>query len=62
MTTLYKILSFVALAMTLLPSFLVFQGVIDPGLSKTLMFIGTIIWFITAPMWLNKSKPGPEED
>jgi hypothetical protein len=55
MSRLFKLLSFIALTMTLLPSFLVFQGIIEPSLSKTLMFIGTVLWFLTAPKWLNKS-------
>ncbi|ERM83207.1 hypothetical protein P872_16930 [Rhodonellum psychrophilum GCM71 = DSM 17998] len=56
MPLLFKILSFIALTMTLIPSFLVFQGIIEPSLSKTLMFIGTVLWFLTAPRWLNKSQ------
>lgn len=62
MSRLFKILSFIALAMTLAPSFLVFQGIIEPRLSKTLMFIGTLLWFFTAPRWMNKSQEDTLED
>ncbi|WP_339751469.1 hypothetical protein [Algoriphagus aquimarinus] len=61
MKTILKIISFAALALTLVPSFLVFKGVITPELSKTLMLIGTIIWFGTASFWMNKSEEKEEE-
>lgn len=56
MTTILKIISFIGLAFTLIPSFLVMKGVIDPQNSKILMLIGTIIWFITASFWMNKTE------
>ncbi len=62
MSILYKAISFIALAMTLIPSFLVFQGIIEPALSKNLMFTGTVLWFLTAPRWLNKSSEEPDAD
>ncbi|QDH78928.1 hypothetical protein FKX85_07710 [Echinicola soli] len=58
MKTLIKLISFIALGLNLIPAFLVFQGVISSDQCKTLMFIGTVVWFITAPMWMNKK---PEE-
>jgi len=62
MTLILKILSFIGLGLTLIPSFLVFQGIIEPSLSKTLMLVGTIIWFATAPQWLNKFQEEPKEE
>ncbi|KEO75699.1 hypothetical protein [Anditalea andensis] len=62
MTFFLKIFSFVGLGLTLVPSFLVFQGFIEPGLSKTLMLVGTIIWFATAPQWLNKFQEEPKDE
>lgn len=56
MKTILKTISFAALALTLAPSFLVFWGYIEPSLSKTLMLIGTIIWFVTASYWINNSE------
>lgn len=58
MKTLLKILSAIGLILTLLPSFLVFAGVIEFDTHKLLMLIGTILWFATAPFWMNK---GPDE-
>ncbi|RAI91512.1 hypothetical protein [Algoriphagus yeomjeoni] len=60
MKNILKIISFAALALTLAPSFLVFKGSITPELSKTLMLIGTIVWFATASFWMNKSEEETE--
>jgi hypothetical protein len=46
----------VGLALTLLPSILTFYGTISLENSKIYMFIGTIIWFVSAPTWMNKSQ------
>ncbi|GAB3661576.1 hypothetical protein GCM10028791_36170 [Echinicola sediminis] len=54
MNTLFKIISFIALGLTLIPSFLVFTGTITADQCKNLMFAGTVAWFITAPKWMNK--------
>lgn len=48
------IISIVCLALTIVPSFLVFAQVIDMGQNKTLMLLGTAGWFITAPYWMRK--------
>ncbi|WP_086542174.1 hypothetical protein [Algoriphagus antarcticus] len=61
MATILKIISFAALALTLVPAFLVFWGYIEPNLSKTLMLIGTVVWFGTASFWMNKSEEEEEE-
>lgn len=61
MATILKIISFAALALTLVPAFLVLWGYIEPSLSKTLMLIGTIVWFGTASFWMNKSEEEEEE-
>ena len=48
------ILSFVFLAMTIVPAFLVFAQVMTMSQNKILMFIGTVGWFVTAPFWMKK--------
>lgn len=50
------IISYLSLGLTLIPSFLVFTGNITLDSSKILTFIGTIIWFISAPSWMNKTE------
>jgi hypothetical protein len=49
-----KILSATGLILTLAPSFMVFSGVITLDMDKWLMLLGTIMWFVTAPFWMNK--------
>lgn len=51
-----KIISYLGLILTVVPSFLVFAGVIELSFHKTLMLIGTLLWFLTAPFWMNKEK------
>lgn len=51
-----RIISYIGLLLTVVPAFLVFSGVIELRFHKTLMFIGTLLWFITAPFWMNRQK------
>ena len=54
MKLILKILSVIGLILTLVPSFMVFTGTITLDTNKWLMLIGTIVWFTTAPFWMNK--------
>jgi hypothetical protein len=56
MKLLMSVLAIVALGLTLIPSFFVFTGDIDLDLHTKLMTIGTILWFIAAPIWFKKEK------
>jgi len=56
--TVYIILSMIGLGLTVIPSFLVFNGVISLHTHKQLMFAGTVLWFITAPLWVGKKNKG----
>lgn len=56
MRTLLIILSFCGLALTVIPSMLVFGGFISFDDNKTLMLAGTVLWFLTAPFWLKKKE------
>lgn len=51
-----KIISYLALAGTIIPSILVFAGNMDLQTNKNFMGICMIIWFITAPFWINKKS------
>lgn len=53
------IISMICLALTLLPSFLVFMGHISLETNKNLMLAGTIGWFLTAPYWMNQKQKNP---
>lgn len=54
MKILLKLLSFIGLLLTVVPSFMVFAGTIDLSMHKNLMLAGTLLWFIPAPFWMNK--------
>ena len=54
MKTILKIISFIGLILTLVPSFIVFSGAMTLDMHKWLMLLGTLVWFVTAPFWMNK--------
>ncbi len=54
MRPLLKTISIIGLLVTIVPSFLVFADVITPDANKLLMIVGTLLWFTTAPFWMNK--------
>ena len=56
MDKLLKVLSAIGLVLSLLPAFLSFGGVISFEQYKVLLVIGTMVWFATAPSWINKKK------
>jgi hypothetical protein len=47
-------LSLVGLGLTVIPSLLVFRGVISLETHHLLMAAGMLIWFVSAPFWLRK--------
>ena len=56
MKRILQIISIIGLILTIVPSYLVFTGVMELGANKTWMFVGTALWFITAPFWMNKKE------
>ena len=54
MTIILKSVSFIGLVLTLLPSFFVLTGSIDQEMNKNMMMLGTAMWFLTVPFWINK--------
>ncbi|MEX2513523.1 MAG: hypothetical protein WD398_11500 [Cyclobacteriaceae bacterium] len=61
MKLLIKILSYLGLGLTLFPSFLLFSGMIEAATCKQLMLFGTVLWFITAPFWMNKKQTSEDD-
>ncbi len=51
-----KTVSYLALAGTIAPSILVYNGIMDLQVNKTIMGISMLLWFITAPLWINKKS------
>jgi hypothetical protein len=56
MRTLTIIISFIGLALTIIPSFMVLIGEATMDQNKTFMLIGTVLWFGSVPFWMNKKK------
>ena len=56
MNQVLKYVSFICLALTIIPAFLVFNGSISLDQNKNLMAIGTLGWFLTAPFWMRQKK------
>lgn len=56
MKSLLKIISYIGLALTLVPSFFVFTNTITLANNKVLMIVGTLLWFLTVPFWMNKKE------
>lgn len=54
MKSLLKLVSLIGLIVTIVPAFLVFADVITLSNSKVLMMVGTLLWFASAPFWMNK--------
>ncbi len=51
-----KILSAAGLGLTIVPSILVFSGVITWQTHASLMLAGMVVWFATAPGWMKISR------
>jgi hypothetical protein len=51
-----KIISFAGLLLTILPAFLHFYGVIEFEQHKPITFMGTTLYLLSAPFWMNKTK------
>lgn len=54
MSALLRLLSFIALGLTVIPAFLVFTQIIAWDAYLTMMAVGTLLWFATAPFWMKK--------
>jgi hypothetical protein len=52
-----RILSWIALAGTIVPSVLFFDGRATLDQTKLWMFVATVIWFATAPVWMERQRP-----
>ncbi|WP_420455704.1 hypothetical protein [Rubrivirga sp.] len=60
MTAVLKLLSALGLALTVVPAVLVFLADLPWDTHATLMAVGTVLWFATAPFWLRDAAPDPE--
>lgn len=56
MKLLIKLISYTGLVLTLVPALLVFAGIINLNSFKVLLILGGLMWFTTAPFWVNKGR------
>lgn len=56
MGTTAKMVSAIALAVTIVPSLLFFLGALGIEPMKWIALAGTITWFIATPMWMGRDK------
>jgi hypothetical protein len=56
MRLLLQLLSFIGLALTIVPAVLVFTGHLAFETNQTLMLIGMVLWFGATPFWMGKGK------
>jgi high-affinity Fe2+/Pb2+ permease len=51
-----QLIASLGLILTIIPSFLVFNGVITTDLQKNLMVVGMLLWFVSVPFLLKKTN------
>lgn len=56
MNTVLRIISYIGLAFSLVPAFLVWKGVITFQTDLTLLVVGMVLWFGTAIFWIKEDK------
>ena len=50
------VISFAGLGLIIVPACLYLAGVTDKPQMKTLMLVGTVLWFVSAPLWIGKTE------
>ncbi len=58
MKTLAQIVSWIALVGTIAPAFAYLAGGLTLDAMKTWMLAGTILWFVTVPLWMGRTNQG----
>ena len=51
-----QIISWIALAMTVLPSAVYFSGNMELDRVKWLLILATVVWFVVTPFWMGKKE------
>ena len=62
MRRIFQVLSWAALALTVVPSLLFLRGTIDLDQVKWLMLTATVAWFVFTPLWMGREKPTKTAD
>ena len=56
MKKLLPVVSFAALALVIVPACLYLAGLTEKPQMQTLMLVGTVLWFVSAPLWMGKNE------
>jgi hypothetical protein len=56
MILLGKIISYIGLGLTVVPSFLLLSDGFEDIQYQMLATVGMVLWFVTAPFWINRTK------
>ncbi len=51
-----QIISWIALAMTVLPSVVYFSGNMELDRVKWLLILASVVWFVVTPFWMGKKE------
>ncbi len=54
-----QVVSWLALAGTILPPFLFFTGRIDLDTTKVAMLVATVVWYVATPFWMGRERRIP---
>jgi hypothetical protein len=53
-----QIVSWIALVATIAPAMLYVSGDLALAPMKTWMFVATVAWFVSTPLWMGRTKAG----
>lgn len=56
MRIILQIVSYLALTLTVVPSVLLYSGLMGFERVKLLMLIATVVWFAVTPCWMGREK------
>jgi len=56
MRTIFQIVSWIALAGTILPSVLFLTGTLELDRLKQVMLAATVAWFVFTPLWMGRKE------
>ena len=54
MKTLLPIVSYLGLALVIVPPLAYLAGAMDKSIMSSVMLAGTIVWFASVPFWMNR--------
>ena len=57
MTATAKAISAIALMATIVPSLLLFAGLLSHDVVKWSALAGSVVWFLTTPVWMGRDLP-----